>query len=72
MEASITKTTASASARVLVTMAFSRDPSSLRGLWTPGVSIKTIWRPGRDTTPRMTFLVVWGRVEVIATLDPTI
>ena len=44
----------------------------MRGRWTPGVSVKTIWTSGRSMTPRTRVLVVCGVAEVIATFVPRI
>ncbi len=50
---------------------FSRRPSSVFGLWMPGVSMKTIWLPGPFQTPWIWLRVVWGRSETIETFVPT-
>src|SRR5512139_4302867 len=41
-----------------------------RGLWMPGVSMKTSWAAGRERMPRMRFLVVWGLSEMMEIFSP--
>src|SRR5665811_998922 len=69
--ASSMNSTASASAMDPYTSMLSRSPRTLRGLWRPGVSTRTNWVSPFVATPRMVFLVVWGRGDVIATFSPT-
>lgn len=61
----------STSAQVVRTTSFSRSPSSVRGLWRPGVSTRISCASGRCTMPRTVWRVVCGRLEVIATFWPT-
>ena len=61
----------STSAQVVRTTSLSRSPSSVRGLWRPGVSTRISWASGRCTMPRTVCRVVCGRLEVIATFWPT-
>src|SRR6266571_1224802 len=42
-----------------------------RGLWIPGVSIRTICASARWTTPRMRLRVVWGTGVTMETFVPT-
>ena len=53
------------------TSAFSREPRSVRGLWNPGVSVKTIWCSSVVRIARMSRRVVCGLSETIATFWPT-
>ena len=50
---------------------FVRSPSSVRGLWMPGVSRSTIWLLSLVRTPRIWLRVVCGRSETIETFEPT-
>ena len=45
---------------VVCTRSFSRSPSSVRGLCSPGVSTRTSWPSARCTMPRTTLRVVCG------------
>ena len=49
----------------------SRSPSVVRGLWMPGVSQNTACTSGRVRTPRTSVRVVWGLLETIETLVPS-
>ena len=44
--------------------------SRVRGLWSPGVSMKTNWVSPLVSTPVMRVRVVWGLSETIATFSP--
>jgi hypothetical protein len=67
MRRQITSTSASVErARSLV-----RSPSSVRGLWIPGVSSRTSCDVAVVRTPRICVRVVCGRSETIATFVPT-
>ena len=48
-----------------------RSPSSVRGLWIPGVSQSTACTPGRVRTPRTSVLVVWGLSDTMVTFWPS-
>ena len=48
-----------------------RSPSSVRGLWMPGVSSSTSCDVGVVRTPRIWVRVVCGRSETMATFVPT-
>ena len=48
----------------------SRVPSSVRGLWNPGVSVNTTWASSVVQIARMSRRVVWGLSETIATFCP--
>jgi hypothetical protein len=61
----------STSAHVVFTTSFSRSPSSVRGLCSPGVSTRISCASGRCTMPRTVCRVVCGWLEVIATFWPT-
>ena len=61
----------STSAQVVRTMSFSRSPSSVRGLCSPGVSTRISCASGRCTMPRTVCRVVCGWFAVIATFWPT-
>src|SRR5680860_730841 len=67
MQSPITSTPA----RVAVTRLLSRSPSSVRGLWIPGVSTRMSWPFFWCTIPRIARRVVCGFDDVIATFSPT-
>ena len=46
-------------------VSLSRSPSSVRGLWMPGVSTNTTWASGRLSTPRTWVRVVCGLSDTI-------
>ena len=70
--ASSSRTQQSTSSNVDAAVWLRRSPSAVRGRWTPGVSVKTIWPSGRSRTPRTRVRVVWGVAEVIAIFLPRI
>src|SRR5829696_2583908 len=69
--AGMQKTITSTSESVSRTTSLRRLPSRLFGLCRPGVSTRTIWPPGRCTTPRMACRVVCGRLLTMPTFSPT-
>src|SRR2546428_13859484 len=69
--ASMRKQTTSTALSVSNERWLSRRPSSVLGLWMPGVSINTAWPSGMATTPRTWLRVVWGLSETMDTFSPT-
>ncbi len=61
----------STSSSVSRTTSFSRSPSRVRGLCSPGVSTRTSCDAGVVTIPRIVCRVVCGFEEVMATFCPT-
>ena len=69
--ASMSRHTTSTSASVSTERLLQRSPSSVRGLWIPGVSSRTICDAAVVRTPRIWVRVVCGRFETIETFEPT-
>ena len=63
-------TTTSTSPVAWWAVSLKRSPSSVRGLWMPGVSTNTTWASGRSRMPRTSVRVVWGLSETIETFEP--
>ena len=61
----------STSSSVSRTRSLRRWPRSVRGLCSPGVSTRMSWLCSVVTMPRIVWRVVWGLLDVIATLVPT-
>src|SRR5262249_34848734 len=72
--ASTTRHTTSTSPMASVAESLSRSPSSVRGLWMPGVSTNTICASSpstcRRSTPRTWVRVVCGLSDTLLTLSP--
>ena len=63
-----TRSTSSTARRAVACMKLSSPPV---GVWSPGVSTKTICAPARFLMPVIRLRVVWGRGETIASFWPT-
>ena len=70
--ASTTKRMASTSFRASKATLHMYSPRRFFGVVTPGVSKKTICRPGRVSTPITRFRVVWARWDTMDTFCPII